>query len=84
MLNFEDFIEESWDYVSKHVISDEYWEKNQKFIRELTFELYEEYKKGIIRLPTGVVMETLSPKVCGKLLESFFAKLHKFKNKIIN
>ena len=84
MLNFEDIIEESWDYVSKHVISDEYWENNQKFIRELTFELYEEYKKGIIVLPSGQMVETLSAKTCGKLLESFFAKLHKFKDRIID
>lgn len=84
MLNFEDFIEEAWDYVSKHVISDEYWENNQKFIRELTFELYEEYKKGIIILPSGQSLETLTAKTCGRILESFFVKLDKFKDKIIN
>ena len=78
MINFEDFIEEAWDYVSPQIISDDYWEKNTNFIREITHELYLEYKRGIVRDEKGNCFETLTPKICGRILESFFPKLIKF------
>ena len=57
---------------------------SKAFVHSFTRGLYEEYKKGIIVLPSGQMVETLSAKTCGKLLESFFAKLHKFKDRIID
>ena len=72
-LSLESFIEEAWDYVSEHIVSDDYWEQNSEFINSITFDLYKHYKK--ISLETQV----LTPKIFGKILESVFANLNRFK-----
>ncbi len=76
--SFEEFIEDTWDYVSRYVVSDEYWEKNNLFIREVSFELYEIYRKNLIEMPDGTTIEKISVKECGKILESFFAVLNNY------
>ena len=66
VLSFEQFIEETWDYVSEYIVTDDYWESNEEFIRELTYALYNKYRKG---------NNDLTPKKCGNILEGFFVKL---------
>ena len=82
IISFERFLEETWDYVSKYAVSDSFWEKNDEFIRETTFEMYELYRKGIKIDERGVYYETLTTKHCGKSLEIFFSMLNKYKNTI--
>lgn len=74
-ISFENFIEEAWDYVSENVVSDDYWNNNQDFINQLTHDLYKQYRKGLVKTEDGFIVETLTPKVCGRILESFFATL---------
>lgn len=81
VLSFEEFIEETWDYVSENVVSDDYWEANEAFIRKVTHDLYKQYKKELIRLDTGEVLERLTTKICGRIMEDFFNSLIKFKYK---
>lgn len=78
-ISFENFIEESWDYVSEHVVSDDYWEANQEFINALTHDLYKQYTRGLVKTEDGFIIETITPKMCGRILESFFANLKKYK-----
>lgn len=84
ILNFEGFIEETWDYVSQYVVSDDYWEANNEFIREVTFELYELYRKNLIRNEDGSMIERITTKDCGKMMEAFFSVLKRYQSKIIN
>ena len=82
IVSFEVFLEETWDYVSKYAVPDIFWDKNQEFIREVTFEMYELYRKGVQITDTGILKETLTIKNCGKSLEMFFSMLNKYKNTI--
>lgn len=84
VINIEGFIEETWDYVSKYVVSDDYWELNNEFIREVTYELYELYRKSLIRKQDGTIVERITTRECGRMLESFFSTLNKYQDKIIN
>ena len=79
-LTYEDFLEEVWDYVPEYVVSDDYWENNQTFIRELTYDLYQLYKKSIIKTSyNDVIFNPLSQKVTAKLIEIFFINTQKHK-----
>jgi hypothetical protein len=73
--SFEDFLEIAWDYVSENVVSDEYWDENYDFIKELTFDMYNLYVKSLDRREDGTFVEPLSPKMYGKMLECFFSRL---------
>ena len=80
-LNFEEFIEYTWDYVSENVVSDEYWDNNHEFIREITYNLYRLYEKNIIKNSSGeIILEKLDAKMCGKILESTFLTIIRFNN----
>lgn len=83
ILTFEDFLEESWDYVSSYVIDDDDWDNNFEFIKETTFDIYQLYLKSVEKTPDGLIYTTLTPKLCGKMLESFLSNLikHKFQFK---
>lgn len=76
-ISFENFIEEVWDYVSEFVVSDDDWDNNQKFIRELTYEYFKQYNKGLMKTEQNVIVETITPKMCGKMLEATFATMKK-------
>ena len=76
-INFEEFLDISWDYVSMNVVSDEYWDTHQEFIRELSFDAYTLYKNSLVDNLDGTYKETLTPKICGKFLECFFSRLIK-------
>ena len=57
-----------WDNVSEDIISDEFWNSHQDFIRDITYELYRvELKNGKINI-----------KVCAKRLEIMFSSLFKY------
>lgn len=71
ILNFEDFIEICWDYVSENIVSDDYWEKEQDFIQEITFTFYQRYKKNL---------DGLSPKQYGSVFEAMFKKIQEKEN----
>ena len=82
-LTFEEFFEDTWDYVSDHVVDQDCWDENQPFIRDLTFDLYHMYKNSIIKTSyNDVIFNPLSPKISGKLIEIFFTNFDK--HKIIN
>lgn len=83
-ISFENFIEETWDYVSEYVVSDDYWEANEDFIRTLTHDMYIQYKKGLRKTEEGFIVETLSPKTCGRIIELFFKNLREFKVMSVN
>lgn len=68
---FDDFFYDTWDYVSEKVIDDDFWNDNQDLIREMTFELYR------FKRQSGF---NITPKHCGKILESQFHLI--FKNGI--
>lgn len=78
-ISFENFIEETWDYVSEYVVSDAYWEQNEEFIRTLTHDMYIQYKKGLRKTEDNYIIETLTPKMCGRIIELFFKNLKEFK-----
>ena len=40
ILDYNEFFEEVWDYISEDVVTDEFWQNNEEFIRELTFDYY--------------------------------------------
>jgi len=82
ILSFENFIEQTWDYVSKYAVSDTFWMNNADLIRETTYEMYELYRKGIYTTEYGELQETLTIKHCGKSLEIFFSMLNKYKSTI--
>lgn len=83
-INFEDFIEETWDYVSEDVVSDDLWEMNEAFIRGITHDMYKHYKDSLMKMPSGAIIETVTPKICGLILESFFRNLQDCDIKRIN
>ncbi len=57
-----------WDNVSEDIISDDFWNTHQDFIRDITYELYRiELKNGKINI-----------KVCAKRLETMFSSLFKY------
>ena len=37
---YDNFAEDSWDYVSEKVVSDDFWDNNLDLIKEITFDLY--------------------------------------------
>lgn len=58
----------------------DYFPNNQTFIRELTYDLYQLYKKSIIKTSyNDVIFNPLSPKVTAKLIEIFFINTQKHK-----
>lgn len=77
-LSFEEFIEITWDYVSEYVVSDDYWEDNNEFIRNITFDLYRLYEKTNMFDNGYCINPKITPRICGKILESFFSNLIKY------
>lgn len=85
-IDFEQFMEDTWDYVSERVVTDEYWNTNADLIREVTYELFQmrEKSKRIENFMSDdgtyhrVYINRFSPKECGKILEAFFATVIKF------
>lgn len=80
ILDFEEFIEEAWDYVSKYVVTDIFWEENNDFILELTYELYQKHLKSGVVYEGDIKKAKFTAKEAGRLLESFFSMLVKYKN----
>jgi hypothetical protein len=74
---YDNFFEDSWDYVSEHIVDDTYYENNTDFIRELTYDLYNQYENSN-RLST-LEKQAASTKEVGKLLEIFFSNLIRHK-----
>ena len=66
---FEEFMEDSWDYVSEMVVSDDFWDKNMEFIREVTFEIYRLQQRYYVNFDA---------KIAGKTLEIFFSNIVKY------
>lgn len=64
---FDDFFEETWDYVSEYIVDDDFWEAYPELIREVTFNLYRRQLQ----------QKDVDPKVACKLLEDFFSPLVK-------
>lgn len=80
MVDFETFIEATWDYVSVYVVSDKFRTENNEFIMELTYELYQIHaKSGMIDSMTY----KFSPRDAGKILECYFSMLKKYKNTVV-
>lgn len=68
MLNYEEFYSRMWNYyISESDVSYEYREKNQDFIRLITFSLFQEYQKN-----------NVSETVFGKCLKIFLNNLFLF------
>lgn len=78
IITFEDFIEEAWDYVSPFVVTDEYWEANHELITEITFELYELYRKSGYVDSNDMFVADIKPKTFGRILEVFFSMFSKY------
>lgn len=74
-LNFEEFIEDTWDFVSEQVITDKEWDDNYDLIQEVTFDLFTLYQNFTEYNPNGTKRKVLTPKLCGKLIENFFNSL---------
>lgn len=80
---FDNFFEDSWDYVSGAIVNDDYYYKtdengnykNESFIRELTFDLYTMYVSAN-KLSTKE-NQFFYAKEAGKILEIFFSNLSK-------
>jgi hypothetical protein len=69
MLNYEDFYDRIWNYfISESDVSFDYREKNQDFLRTVTFSMYREYEK-----------HNINELVYAKLLKTFFSNLFLFK-----
>ena len=77
-LTFDAFFEDVWDYVPDYVVDDTFWNENQTFIRDLTFDLYHMYKNSIVKTSyNDVIFNPLSPKMTAKLIEIFLTQFHK-------
>lgn len=76
--DFEDFIDETWDYVSRYVVTDSYWTENKDFLMEITFGCFDYYRKSLQEQPNGTFVEHITPKDCGKLIEGFLHCMHRF------
>jgi len=74
-LNYEDFFEYVWDYVSEKIIGDSYWHKNQQFIRAISSDLYKIYKKED---------SPNVPKFYAHLIESWFVNMFKYQPHVYN
>lgn len=68
MLDYEEFYNRVWNYlISESDVSYDYREKNQDFIRTLTFSVFREYEK-----------HNINEAVYAKLLKMFFSNLFLF------
>ena len=77
-LTFDEFFEDVWDYVPEYVVDDTFWNENQQFIRDLTFDLYHMYKNSIVKTSyNDVIFNPLSPKMTAKLIEIFLTQFLK-------
>ncbi len=68
--NYEDFFEESWQYVSKKIVSDRYFYDNQDFIRGITKDIFDIYSSS---------ENSMSTQEYGQILESFFYNLFEYR-----
>lgn len=60
-IDYDEFFEETWDFVSEHIVNDRYFRENQPYIRAVTSKMYTVYLESDIE-----------PKQCGYLLEAIF------------
>ena len=71
-MDYDTFSYTLWsDYISEKIVSDAYIQKNEDFIRELTFDTYKIFRSGGITIKTA-----------GKMLESLFDNLFRVKPSI--
>lgn len=71
-LNYEEFYEELWDYISKKVVSDHYFFANEDMMRDITKDVYDIYCEE----EAGI-----KPKFYARAVESFFFNLFKYEIK---
>ena len=71
--NYREFRQQTLDYISHFAVSDEFWDKNKKFIQNLLFEYYQYHIRSGGRVST---------KDLGKLLEINLSLLNKFREVI--
>lgn len=71
---FDEFYEDTWDYVSEMIVGSDFYFDNEECIREITFNLYSFYeRKGKLSTKLEVAREA------GKVLEMIFSPLNKYK-----
>lgn len=73
--DFEDFYYDSLDFVSGDIISDDYYEKNEKFLRELIFDIYTYYNNN--NKLNSEENQIKSSREVGKIIEIFFLNFFK-------
>ena len=66
---YDEFLSETWDYVSSVAVSEEFWNNNIEMIKELTHEYYQYYKNSTYFDKFDTVVERITTKDCGKLME---------------
>lgn len=71
VVSYDNFIEESWDYVSENVVSDDYWETHQDLILGITFRIYNFYKQNV---KNKIYIDI---KDYGRMIESLFVEIQK-------
>lgn len=67
-IDYDEFFEETWDYVSEHIVNDRYYRENQSYIRAVTSKLYTVYLESDI-----------STRQCGYILEAVFLNMFDLK-----
>lgn len=73
---YHQFFEDSWDFVSEDIVDDTFYENNLDFIKEITFDFYNQYESANKLNTKQKQLE--SAKEVGKLFEIFFSKLIKY------
>lgn len=71
IITYETFFEDVWEEVSYSVVSDDLWEKNEDKFQELTFDLYQYYKRTHIQLSDGQLYMLIPVKTIARMIESF-------------
>lgn len=66
---FDDFMNDSWDYVSEKVVDDTFWEDNLDLIKEITHDLH--------RFQGMDINTPYNPKMAGRIMESMFSNIFK-------
>jgi len=71
MLNYEEFFEAMWDYVSTKVVNDHYFFEREDMMRAITKDIYDIYCNEDA---------SINPKFYGRTVESIFFHLIKHEN----
>lgn len=75
-MNYSEFFESTWDYVSEQVVTDDIWNKHRVALTEITFDIYNLREKSSQEIAAVGVITTLTPKVAARIIESFIKKLN--------